>query len=240
MLMGDRTFERLQDILHGGPRKPGTFERLQPHHRSESRRLSDCHRPVKAEASKHCRSSGALHEGDLIQVFSQSADEWVKGRVVEFVDGNFVRVEYQVGELWCGKILHLLSKHLAIPSSTVNSSSEESEEHESDVGSERDCDEAQECDPGFMLPSGEALRGYELRIKTATLGKDHTEVACTRHNMGAAYEKQSKYSEALREYEESLRIIVATLGKDHRKVAEIRNNIGLIYDKQSKYRSREE
>ena len=35
---------------------------------------------------------------------------------VRFVEDSFVRVEYEIGEYWCGKILHLHSKHLVIPS----------------------------------------------------------------------------------------------------------------------------
>ena len=55
-------------------------------------------------------------------------------------------------------------------------------------------------------------RKYEeaLRFEIVTLGKDHPEVAATRGKMGIVYRKQSKFTDALREYEEALRIEVAT------------------------------
>ena len=42
-----------------------------------------------------------------------------------------------------------------------------------------------------------------LRIEMATLGKNHPEVATTRNNMGNLYRKQSKFADALRQYEKA-------------------------------------
>ena len=53
--------------------------------------------------------------------------------------------------------------------------------------------------------------------------------------MGNVYLKQSKFADALWEYEEALRIEMATLGKDHPNVAGTRNNMGLVYTDQSKF-----
>ena len=41
--------------------------------------------------------------GDAVRVFSRSADVWVDGEVVNFVEGNLVRVEYEVGGYRCDK-----------------------------------------------------------------------------------------------------------------------------------------
>ena len=62
----------------------------------------------------------------------------------------------------------------------------------------------------------------------ATLGKDHPEVARTRSNMGEVYENQSKFDDALREYEEALRIRMATLGKIHPDVVTTRRIIARV------------
>ena len=69
----------------------------------------------------------------------------------------------------------------------------------------------------------------------ATLGKDHSEVATSRSNIGNVYLKQSVFTDALREFEEALRIKMATLGKNHSEVAATRSNIGNVYLKQSKF-----
>ena len=53
--------------------------------------------------------------------------------------------------------------------------------------------------------------------------------------MGKVYRKQSKFANALWEYEEALRIEMATLGKNHPEVATTRSNIGNVYLKQSKF-----
>ncbi len=87
-------------------------------HRSESRRLSDRH-PVKAVPRKHDQYQGFLHAGDAVRIFSRTADVWVDGEVAEFVEDNFIRVEYRAGGYWYGKTLHLHSQHLAIPSTTA-------------------------------------------------------------------------------------------------------------------------
>ena len=47
--------------------------------------------------------------------------------------------------------------------------------------------------------------------------------------------QQSKFTDALREYEEALRIEMATLGKNYPEVATTRNNMGIVYLKQSKF-----
>jgi hypothetical protein len=39
------------------------------------------------------------------------------------------------------------------------------------------------------------------------------------------YEKQSKYAEALEEFNEALRVTIAAFGKDHPEVAATRHNI---------------
>ena len=68
----------------------------------------------------------------------------------------------------------------------------------------------------------------------ATLGKDHPSVATTRADMGMVYSEQSKFADALREYEEALRIEMAALGKNHPEVATTRSNMASVYSKQSK------
>ena len=50
-------------------------------------------------------------------------------------------------------------------------------------------------------------RRVEWRKKA--LGKDHPDVAHTRDSMGLVYSEQSKFDDALREYEEALRIKMA-------------------------------
>ena len=67
---------------------------------------------VKAVSQKHDHGRGALHEGDAVRVFSQSADVWVAGQVVKIFEGDFVCVEYEVDELRHRKSLHLCSVHL--------------------------------------------------------------------------------------------------------------------------------
>ena len=52
--------------------------------------------------------------------------------------------------------------------------------------------------------------------------------------MGNVYRKQSKFTDALREYEEALRIEMATFGKNHPEVATTRSNMASVYSKQSK------
>ena len=59
-------------------------------------------------------------------------------------------------------------------------------------------------------------------------------VAASRGNMGIVYREQSKFTDALREYEEALRIEIVTLGKNHPEVATTRSNMGNAYVKQSK------
>ena len=69
-------------------------------------------------------------------------------------------------------------------------------------------------------------RKYEevLRIKIESKGKDHTDVATARCNLGIIYEKQSRFVDAMCEYHEALRFRMTRLGEEHH-VAAIRNNI---------------
>merc|ERR1719460_1427020 len=67
------------------------------------------------------------------------------------------------------------------------------------------------------------------------LGKHHPKVARTREDMGLVYSDQSKFDDALREYEEALRIQMATLGKNHPRVAATRSNMASVYKEQSKF-----
>ena len=53
--------------------------------------------------------------------------------------------------------------------------------------------------------------------------------------MGNVYLKQSKFADALREYEEALRIEMATLGKNHPDVVTTRSTRGHVYLKQYKF-----
>ena len=147
---------------------------------------------------------GALHEGDAVRVFSQSADVWVVGEVVKIFEDDFVCVDYEVDEHRHRKSLHLCSVHLDIPLA---------------IGDE-------ECDSDQSKFADEE-RKYDrlLRIEIETKGKDHTDVATARCNLGIIYEKQSRFVDAMRENEETLRFRMATLGEDHLDVAATRNNI---------------
>mmetsp|Transcript_37718 Transcript_37718/g.66316 ORF Transcript_37718/g.66316 Transcript_37718/m.66316 type:complete len:455 (+) Transcript_37718:161-1525(+) len=69
---------------------------------------------MSAAVTSFHSQSRALHQGDAIRVFSRSADKWVDGEVVKLIEGNFVRVEYEIGEDWCGKTLHMHSDQLNI------------------------------------------------------------------------------------------------------------------------------
>ena len=84
----------------------------------------------------------------------------------------------------------------------------------------------EECDSDQSKFADEE-RKYEevLRIKIEIKGKDHTDVATARCNLGIIYEKQSRCVDAMREYEETLRFRMATLGEDQLDVAATRNNI---------------
>lgn len=104
-----------QDTRRGRDRQPQTLGNAQPHNRSESRHFSDRRRIVNTRARKSDNCPGALNEGDSVRVFSRSADKWVDGEIIEFVEDDFVHVEYEVGERPCGKILTMHSEHLIIP-----------------------------------------------------------------------------------------------------------------------------
>lgn len=100
---------------HGHSRdgQPSTLGSPRPRHRSESRRHSDWNRD-KAVARTGDHRPRALHVGDVVRVFSRLADKWVGAEVVEFVKDHYVRVEYEVGEQWCGKTLHMHSELLDV------------------------------------------------------------------------------------------------------------------------------
>ena len=46
---------------------------------------------------------------------------------------------------------------------------------------------------------------------------------------------QSKFAEALKEYNEALRVLIAAFGNDHPEAAQTRNNIAIMYQRQSKF-----
>ena len=111
-----------------------------PHCRSESRHLSS--RRHAAKAVTHVRDDlcrGGMHVGDAIQVFSRAARAWVDAEITKIFEGNFVRLEYEAGEYWCGKTLHILSEHLIIYNTLVRVSSDQ---------------ELEEQDPGCIAASG--------------------------------------------------------------------------------------
>ena len=85
-----------------------TRQGLRPHlfarrclERSESTRISTRY-DAKVAARKLDSCLDALHQGDAVRVFSRSADKWVHAEIVKLCDGNFVRVEYEVNDYWCG------------------------------------------------------------------------------------------------------------------------------------------
>jgi hypothetical protein len=108
-------------MWRGRDRQTPPLGSSRPRHRSESRRLSDRQLPVNTVPRKRDHRPGALDEGDPVQVFSRSADKWVEGEIVTFVEDNFVRVEYYLEDNLFGKTLHLHSEHLVIPSRISNS-----------------------------------------------------------------------------------------------------------------------
>ena len=83
----------------------------------------------------------------------------------------------------------------------------------------------EECDSDQSKFADEE-RKYEevLRIKIEIKGKDHTDVATARCNLGIIYEKQSRSVDAMCEYHEALRFRMTRVGEEHH-VAAIRNNI---------------
>lgn len=103
-----------RDVLRGCVCQRQSSGSPHPRHRSESKRLSE-RPPVNAAACKHDDCPDTLHEGDLVKIFSRTAHEWVEGEIVRFLKGGFVRIEYGVGDYWCGKVLHLHSQHLVAP-----------------------------------------------------------------------------------------------------------------------------
>eukprot|EP00930_Biecheleria_cincta_P063976 TRINITY_DN49522_c0_g1_i1.p1 TRINITY_DN49522_c0_g1~~TRINITY_DN49522_c0_g1_i1.p1 ORF type:complete len:180 (+),score=35.54 TRINITY_DN49522_c0_g1_i1:97-636(+) len=49
-----------------------------------------------------------------VAVFSSSHDAWFDGKVVEVLEGGYLRVEFLVKGIWHGKNMHLESKHLRV------------------------------------------------------------------------------------------------------------------------------
>jgi len=104
-----------RDTWRGRDRPPSTLGSPRPRHRSESRRLSDRH-SVETVAHKRDHCPGSLHAGGAVRVFSRSVGHWVDAKDVKLVEDHCVRVEYELGEHWCGKTLRVHSDHLDIPS----------------------------------------------------------------------------------------------------------------------------
>eukprot|EP00747_Dinoflagellata_sp_TGD_P118404 gnl/TRDRNA2_/TRDRNA2_172808_c5_seq8.p1 gnl/TRDRNA2_/TRDRNA2_172808_c5~~gnl/TRDRNA2_/TRDRNA2_172808_c5_seq8.p1 ORF type:complete len:485 (-),score=61.30 gnl/TRDRNA2_/TRDRNA2_172808_c5_seq8:112-1566(-) len=138
--------------------------------RSESRRISDrC--PMKAVA--HKRDHG-LGEGNVVRVFSKSADAWIEGVVVEVVEEHFVQVEYELADGRHRKILHLQSEQIMIPAP-------ECDPPMPHVGSNFSRDPSNgECDPGFCFEplevmsktqiSKTALRDFKIKLQDGACG----------------------------------------------------------------------
>merc|ERR1711974_374970 len=83
----------------GRPYQLQTLGSPSRHHRSESKGLSGRKCPMKV--------------GDPVQVFSQSTEKWVDGEIVKF-EGNFVRIQYGIGEILHGKDMHVDSDNLRL------------------------------------------------------------------------------------------------------------------------------
>jgi len=96
---------------------------MQPHRRSDN---SFSHQPrqEKVEARLHYHPRVA-HEGDAVRVFSRSLNAWMDGFISSLVEGNFVLVEFKVGDAHYCKMVHLHSERLIIPYTQNTSSSEE-------------------------------------------------------------------------------------------------------------------
>ena len=67
----------------------------------------------------------------------------------------------------------------------------------------------------------EAMELYQevLRVRVATLGPEHPDVAATYLNMGAACNEMGKYVEAIEYYSSALSIFEKVHGPDHPHVA---------------------
>ena len=66
-------------------------------------------------------------------------------------------------------------------------------------------------------------------------GDDGVDVANTLACIGAAYDMQSRYDEALASYEKALAIFRRVHGENHADVARTLHNMGVVYEKQTKY-----
>ncbi len=81
----------------------------------------------------------------------------------------------------------------------------------------------------------EAIKMYQKAIKLAKeIGKEEIE-AFSYNNIGAVYDSQGKYKEALENYRKALAINKKAYGEEHPDVAINYNNIGEVYRKQGKY-----
>eukprot|EP00595_Chromulina_sp_UTEXLB2642_P001061 CAMPEP_0196767670 /NCGR_PEP_ID=MMETSP1095-20130614/41835_1 /TAXON_ID=96789 ORGANISM="Chromulina nebulosa, Strain UTEXLB2642" /NCGR_SAMPLE_ID=MMETSP1095 /ASSEMBLY_ACC=CAM_ASM_000446 /LENGTH=1159 /DNA_ID=CAMNT_0042136189 /DNA_START=59 /DNA_END=3534 /DNA_ORIENTATION=+ len=82
-----------------------------------------------------------------------------------------------------------------------------------------------------------ALEMYQdcLRIKEATFGHEHPEVATTIGCIAGVYRAQGDYAKALEMYQDCLRIKEATFGHEHPEVATTIGCIASVYDAQGDY-----
>eukprot|EP00747_Dinoflagellata_sp_TGD_P124659 gnl/TRDRNA2_/TRDRNA2_174035_c4_seq3.p1 gnl/TRDRNA2_/TRDRNA2_174035_c4~~gnl/TRDRNA2_/TRDRNA2_174035_c4_seq3.p1 ORF type:complete len:290 (-),score=15.90 gnl/TRDRNA2_/TRDRNA2_174035_c4_seq3:154-1023(-) len=136
------------ESFRGRDRQPSPLGSSRPGHRSESRRVSGRRCPGTTVARKRHHGPGALCTGDIVRIFSRSADAWIDGEVVEFVDEHYACVEYELAEGWHRKILHIHSEDFdpEMPGTGSQLSSGLSED---------------ECDPqlAYGEPFPEATRG---------------------------------------------------------------------------------
>ena len=56
----------------------------------------------------------SLGEGDVVRIFSPSADSWIEGEVMEVGKDHYVRVEYELADGWHSRTLHVDSEDFAI------------------------------------------------------------------------------------------------------------------------------
>eukprot|EP00973_Karenia_brevis_P008328 1127128-Karenia_brevis.AAC.1 len=62
--------------------------------------------------------------GDAVRVFSKSAKEWTDAKVVKRLEGDFILVEYEIGDDVIRKKMHVNSDDLIVPSPVASSSEE--------------------------------------------------------------------------------------------------------------------
>ena len=66
-----------------------------------------------------------------------------------------------------------------------------------------------------------------LQVVLAVYGQDHLDVSTSYNNIGAVYQKQGKYEEALVQYQTDLEITTRVVGYNHPDVAASYMGIGL-------------